>query len=150
MIGAVSKPVNVLIGGTTDMTVSALVEAGAKRISVVGALTWVAYGAMVEVARRMLYEGRFDYGDMPGMQGIATLLDGQMSESISRGATVLYNQDHEVENGAATAWGNALGTGLYGGNALGAAGNRPNSAPGRARVSHTPHAKRRRCKCPHG
>ena len=74
--GAVSKPVNVLIGGTTDMTVSAIADAGAKRISVGGALTWVAYGAMVKVARRMLDEGRFDYGDTPGMQGIATLLDG--------------------------------------------------------------------------
>ncbi len=74
--GAVSKPVNVLIGGTTDMTVSAIAEAGAKRVSVGGALTWVAYGAMIKVARRMLDEGRFDYGDTPGMQGIATLLEG--------------------------------------------------------------------------
>ena len=74
--GTVSKPVNVLIGGTTDMTVSTLAEAGVKRISVGGALTWVAYGAMVKVVRRMLDEGRFDYGDTPGMQGIATLLDG--------------------------------------------------------------------------
>ena len=73
---AVSKPVNVLIGGTTDMTVPALAEAGVKRISVGGALTWVAYGAMINVARLMLDEGRFDYGDTPGMKGIAELLNG--------------------------------------------------------------------------
>lgn len=72
---AVSKPVNVLIGSTTNMTVAALAEAGVKRISVGGALTWVAYGAMVKVARSMLDEGRFDYGDTPGMTGIATLLN---------------------------------------------------------------------------
>jgi len=72
---AVTKPVNVLIGSTTDMTLSALSEAGARRISVGGALTWVAYGAMANVARRMLVEGRFDYGDSPGMGGIAKLLD---------------------------------------------------------------------------
>lgn len=72
--GAVSKPVNVLIGATTEMTASQLAEAGVKRISVGGALTWVAYGAMAKVARRMLDEGRFDYGDTPGMRGIMDLL----------------------------------------------------------------------------
>lgn len=72
---AVAKPVNVLIGSTTDMTVDALSEAGARRISVGGALTWAAYGAMAKVARRMLEDGRFDYGDSPGMGGIVRLLD---------------------------------------------------------------------------
>ncbi len=72
--GAVTKPVNVLIGQTSDMTVEALSEAGAKRISVGGAITWVAYGAMIKAARAMLEEGRFDYGDTPGMAGITKLL----------------------------------------------------------------------------
>lgn len=68
--GAVSKPVNVLMGGTSDMTVKALSEAGAKRISVGGALTWAAYGEMMKVARTMLEDGRFDYGETPGMGGV--------------------------------------------------------------------------------
>ena len=72
--GAVSRPVNVLVGGTSDMTVADLAAAGVKRISTGGGLTWVAYGAMLKVARRMLEEGRFDYGDSPGMRGIADLL----------------------------------------------------------------------------
>ncbi len=72
--GAVSKPVNVLIGSTTNMTVKALADAGVKRISVGGALTWVAYSAMIKASRQMLDEGRFDYGDSSGMQGIAALL----------------------------------------------------------------------------
>jgi len=72
--GAVSRPVNVLVGGTTDMTVAELSAAGVKRISTGGALTWVAYGAMLKVARRMLEEGRFDYGDTPGNRGVTDLL----------------------------------------------------------------------------
>jgi len=71
---AVTKPVNVLIGRTTDMTVKDLSAAGAKRISVGGALTWVAYGAMIKAARGMIEDGRFDYGDTPGMAGISDLL----------------------------------------------------------------------------
>jgi 2-methylisocitrate lyase-like PEP mutase family enzyme len=72
--GAVSKPVNVLIGQTTDMTASQLSEAGVKRISVGAALTWAAYGEMIAVARRMLEEGRFDYGGSPGHGAIRTLI----------------------------------------------------------------------------
>ncbi|MGH1483288.1 MAG: isocitrate lyase/PEP mutase family protein [Geminicoccales bacterium] len=85
--GSTSKPVNVLIGGTTDMTVPALAEAGVKRISVGGALTWVAYGAMIKAARGMLDEGRFDYGDTPGMQGIATLLDARANDHSGQRST---------------------------------------------------------------
>lgn len=72
--GAVSKPVNVLLGGTTDMTVDAVSEAGAKRISVGGAMTWAAYGGMISVARGILETGRFDYGDTPGMRGVMELV----------------------------------------------------------------------------
>jgi 2-methylisocitrate lyase-like PEP mutase family enzyme len=72
--GAVSRPVNVLIGGTSKMTFAELAAAGVKRVSTGAGLTWVAYGAMLKVARRMLEEGRFDYGDTPGMRGIADLL----------------------------------------------------------------------------
>lgn len=71
---AVSKPVNVLLGGSTDMTVKSVSEAGAKRISVGGALTWTAYGQMIKVARRMAEDGVFDYEDSPGYGGIGKLL----------------------------------------------------------------------------
>ncbi len=72
--GAVSRPVNVLVGGTSPMTLDELAAAGVKRVSTGAGLTWVAYGAMLKVARGMLEEGRFDYGDTPGMRGIAELL----------------------------------------------------------------------------
>jgi 2-methylisocitrate lyase-like PEP mutase family enzyme len=48
---AVSKPVNVL--GHVGFTMPELVEAGAQRVSVGGALTWVAVGAAVDAATRL-------------------------------------------------------------------------------------------------
>jgi len=74
--GALSKPVNVLIGQTTDMTVDQLSAAGVKRISVGGALAWAAYGEMIAVARRMLEDGRFDYGASPGHAAIRKFIQG--------------------------------------------------------------------------
>jgi 2-methylisocitrate lyase-like PEP mutase family enzyme len=49
---ATTRPLNVL--ARADMTLDQLAEAGAQRVSVGGALTWVAAGAMVGAARRML------------------------------------------------------------------------------------------------
>src|SRR3954452_5178419 len=49
--GAVSKPVNVL--GHRRLLLSEIVEAGAQRISVGGALTWVAVSAMTEAAEKL-------------------------------------------------------------------------------------------------
>ena len=49
--GAVSRPVNVL--GHKGLTISDIVDAGAQRISVGGALTWVAVKAMTEAAERI-------------------------------------------------------------------------------------------------
>lgn len=48
---AVSKPVNVLRLG--DLTVADIFAAGAQRVSVGGALTWVARDAFVEAAKRL-------------------------------------------------------------------------------------------------
>ena len=45
---AVSKPVNVL--ARPDLTLGEIADAGARRVSVGGALTWVAVGAMAEAA----------------------------------------------------------------------------------------------------
>jgi 2-methylisocitrate lyase-like PEP mutase family enzyme len=49
---AVSKPVNVLAWG--DLTFAQIAEAGATRVSVGGALTWVSVRAAQEAARRLL------------------------------------------------------------------------------------------------
>jgi 2-methylisocitrate lyase-like PEP mutase family enzyme len=50
--GAVSRPVNVL--GHAGLSFSEIVDAGAQRVSIGGALTWVAVGAAAEAASRLL------------------------------------------------------------------------------------------------
>lgn len=57
---ATSRPVNVL--ARSSLSISEIVEAGARRISVGGALTWVAVGAMAEAAREMR-----DTGDLSSL-----------------------------------------------------------------------------------
>ncbi len=51
MCEAVSKPVNVLARPT--LTMGEMVAAGAQRVSVGGALTWVAVGALISAAEDM-------------------------------------------------------------------------------------------------
>ena len=54
---AASKPVNVL--GHAGFKLAELFEAGAQRISVGGALTWVAAAAMIDAATRIRDDGDF-------------------------------------------------------------------------------------------
>ena len=58
--GAVSRPVNVL--ALPSLTVPEIVEAGAKRISVGGSLTWVAVSAMATAASKIR-----DTGDLSSL-----------------------------------------------------------------------------------
>ncbi len=64
----VSKPVNVLARPTLSTT--EIVEAGAQRISVGGALTWVAVDAMIAAATRIR-----ERGDFSGLKGAPPLRD---------------------------------------------------------------------------
>jgi 2-methylisocitrate lyase-like PEP mutase family enzyme len=69
---AVSRPVNVL--ARPDLTVAGIAEAGARRISVGGALAWVAVEAMITAAERMR-----DHGDLTALAAsgrIAPMLGG--------------------------------------------------------------------------
>jgi 2-methylisocitrate lyase-like PEP mutase family enzyme len=52
---AVSKPVNVL--ALPSLSLSEIVEAGARRVSVGGSLTWVAVSALVDAAKAIRDEG---------------------------------------------------------------------------------------------
>jgi 2-methylisocitrate lyase-like PEP mutase family enzyme len=61
LVREVPAPVNVLIGGTSKLTVGELAEMGVRRISVGGGFARVAYSAALEVART-LAGGRFDFG----------------------------------------------------------------------------------------
>jgi 2-methylisocitrate lyase-like PEP mutase family enzyme len=60
---AVSKPVNVL--AHRGLSVDEIAAAGARRVSVGGALTWVAVNAMAAAAGKMLDEGDFSSLERP-------------------------------------------------------------------------------------
>lgn len=62
LVGAVRAPVNVLAlrGGPA---VAELARVGVRRVSTGGALTWVAYGALVEAARELAGPGSYGYLD---------------------------------------------------------------------------------------
>jgi 2-methylisocitrate lyase-like PEP mutase family enzyme len=53
------KPVNLLIGSTSDLTVQDVARLGVRRISVGGGLARAAWGGLMHAAQR-LAEGRFD------------------------------------------------------------------------------------------
>jgi 2-methylisocitrate lyase-like PEP mutase family enzyme len=59
---ALSRPVNVL--ARPSLSVREIADAGARRISVGGALTWAATEALGDLARRMLEDG-----DLSGLRG---------------------------------------------------------------------------------
>jgi len=62
---ALSRPVNVLITPLKGVTVAEIAEAGAKRISIGGAMMRAVIGQIVHGSRQMLDDGRFDWmGDM--------------------------------------------------------------------------------------
>lgn len=54
------KPVNLLIGWSSDLTVSDVAALGVRRISVGGALARAAWGGFLRAAQLIAQEGRFD------------------------------------------------------------------------------------------
>ena len=54
------KPVNLLIGWATDLTLADIAALGVRRISVGGALARCAWGGFIRAAKLMAEEGRFD------------------------------------------------------------------------------------------
>jgi 2-methylisocitrate lyase-like PEP mutase family enzyme len=59
--GALSRPVNVLAPPVKGATLAALAEAGAKRLSVGGALARAAVGALLRAGREMREQGSFGW-----------------------------------------------------------------------------------------
>jgi 2-methylisocitrate lyase-like PEP mutase family enzyme len=60
---ATSRPLNVL--ARPGLSMSEIVDAGGRRVSVGGALTWVAVGAMASAATRIRDDGDFSSLDVP-------------------------------------------------------------------------------------
>lgn len=59
------KPVNVLIGWNSDLTVNDLAKLGVRRISVGGALARSAWAGFLQAAQTLAEQGRFDFGSAP-------------------------------------------------------------------------------------
>ena len=53
------KPVNILMGGPSELTVKDIAELGGRRISVGGALARAAWGGFIRTARLIMDEGSF-------------------------------------------------------------------------------------------
>jgi len=70
VVESVGLPVNVLaLSGAPD--VAALASVGVRRISVGGAFTWVALGALVEAAQELMRLGTYGYLDRAAIGGSA-------------------------------------------------------------------------------
>ncbi|MFC4297577.1 oxaloacetate decarboxylase [Castellaniella hirudinis] len=61
------KPVNLLVGGTSELNVQQIAALGVRRISVGGGLARAAWGGFMRAARDLAQHGRFD-----GFAGAAT------------------------------------------------------------------------------
>jgi 2-methylisocitrate lyase-like PEP mutase family enzyme len=68
LVAAVDRPVNVLVKPTTP-SVAELAELGVKRISVGGALAFLAYGTAAEAAREWLEDGTHGFSPRAGEVG---------------------------------------------------------------------------------
>ncbi|MGJ7531149.1 isocitrate lyase/PEP mutase family protein [Variovorax sp. GB1P17] len=54
------KPVNLLVGATSELTMKDIAELGVRRVSVGGGLARAAWGGFMRAARTLSEEGRFD------------------------------------------------------------------------------------------
>ena len=70
------KPVNLLVGSASDLTVQAIAALGVRRVSVGGALARSAWGGFMRAARLLAEQGRFD--------GFANAASGHELNSLFR------------------------------------------------------------------
>ena len=77
------KPVNLLVGWASDLTMAEIAALGVRRVSVGGALARAAWGGFIRAARLMVEQGRFD-GLADAMSGKE--LDGFFSEDVKKRA----------------------------------------------------------------
>jgi 2-methylisocitrate lyase-like PEP mutase family enzyme len=70
------KPVNLLVGSTSELTMQAIAALGVRRVSVGGALARAAWGGFMRAARMLAEQGRFD--------GFADAASGRELNSLFR------------------------------------------------------------------
>jgi 2-methylisocitrate lyase-like PEP mutase family enzyme len=71
------KPVNLLVGSTSELTMKEIAALGVRRVSVGGALARAAWGGFMRAARTLADEGRFD--------GFAAAASGAELNKLFRG-----------------------------------------------------------------
>ena len=74
--GVAPKPVNLLVGSASELTVPEIAALGVRRVSVGGALARAAWGGFIRAARLLANEGKFD--------GFADAAPGQELNSFFR------------------------------------------------------------------
>jgi len=72
------KPVNLLVGTASELTMHDIAALGVRRVSVGGALARAAWGALMRAARTLAEEGRFD--------GLAGAASGRELDTLFRAA----------------------------------------------------------------
>ena len=77
------KPVNLLVGWASDLTLADIAALGVRRVSVGGALARAAWGGFIRAARLMVEQGRFD-GLADAMSGKE--LDAFFSDDVKKRA----------------------------------------------------------------
>ena len=60
MAAVAPKPVNLLLGSTTEFTLQSVAALSVRRISVGGAMARAAWGGFMRAAKLIAEEGRFD------------------------------------------------------------------------------------------
>jgi 2-methylisocitrate lyase-like PEP mutase family enzyme len=70
------KPVNLLVGSTSELTMQAIAALGVRRVSVGGALARAAWGGFMRAARMLAEDGRFE--------GFADAASGKELNSLFR------------------------------------------------------------------
>jgi 2-methylisocitrate lyase-like PEP mutase family enzyme len=71
------KPVNLLVGATTDLTLVDIAALGVRRVSVGGALARTAWGGFMRATQKIATEGKFD--------GFASAASGAELNALFRG-----------------------------------------------------------------
>jgi 2-methylisocitrate lyase-like PEP mutase family enzyme len=79
--GVAPKPVNLLVGSTSELTMAEISSLGVRRVSVGGGLARAAWGAFMRAARSIADQGRFD-GFADAASG--TELDAFFREDLAR------------------------------------------------------------------
>ena len=83
------KPVNVLIGWGSDLTVSDLAALGTRRISVGGALARAAWGGMIGAAKLIAEAGSFKgFAGTPSQRRAEPHLQGRHAEAVRNAVPV--------------------------------------------------------------